>query len=191
MKKSQTISSAPPPGGVKIRGDAEKITGKAEQITRAALLARIEQTAEAVATAGGLELVEVELKGSGHNQLLRITIDKPGGVTHADCEFVSREAGAQFDAEDTIPGSYQLEVSSPGVERKLNKWQDWERFQGKKVKVVLKPAAAAEAKHFEGTISQTGADANGAHTVTVQLADGKEVTVPLEQVDRANLKFEW
>jgi ribosome maturation factor RimP len=154
-------------------------------------ISKIEQIAEGVAMAGGLELVEVELKGSGRNQLLRIVIDKPGGVTHADCEFVSREAGALFDADDTLPGPYQLEVSSPGVERKLKKWQDWERFQGQKVKVVLKQPLAGDLKHFDGIISQTAADPGGAHNVTVQLTDGKQVTFPMEQVDRANLKFEW
>jgi ribosome maturation factor RimP len=161
-------------------------------------ISRIEQIAASVAVAGGLELVEVELKGAGANQLLRIVIDKPGGVSHADCEFVSREAGTQLDGVfddsgngNALPGPYQLEVSSPGVERKLKKWQDWERFRGQKVKVVLKQPAEGNLRHFDGIISQTAADANGAHIVTVELADGKHVTVPVDQVDRANLKFEW
>ena len=87
-------------------------------------ISRIEQIAHTVAAAANLEIVEVELKGSGHTQVLRIYIDKPGGVTHADCKLVSDEVSAALDAEDPIEGSYDLQVSSPGVERKLKKWQD-------------------------------------------------------------------
>ena len=157
-------------------------------------VSKIMAIAEQAAAPAGIEIVEVELKGSGRSHLLRIYIDRPEGVTHADCELVSREVGAVLDAEDPIPGSYELEVSSPGVERKLGKWQDWQRFTGKKVKVVLKeplkPAFVdsknTELKHFDGVISRAED-----HTVTVELAGGNEVTFPVEQVDRANLKFEW
>src|SRR5580658_7597358 len=122
-------------------------------------ISRITAIAEQAATPAGLEVVEVELKGSGRSHLLRIYIDRPEGVTHADCELVSREVSAALDLEDPIPGTYELEVSSPGVERKLGKWQDWQRFAGKKVKVVLKdsiplPEGAAELKHFDGVISR-------------------------------------
>src|SRR5579872_4319085 len=107
---------------------------------REAAISQIEAIAGRVADPAGIEIVEVELKGSGKHYLLRIYIDKPEGVTHADCELISRGVGAILDAEDPIPGSYELEVSSPGVERPLGKWQDWQRFRGKKVKVVLKEA---------------------------------------------------
>jgi ribosome maturation factor RimP len=150
-------------------------------------ISKIAAIAEQAAAPAGIEIVEVELKGSGRSHLLRIYIDKPEGVTHADCELVSREVGAALDAEDPISGSYELEVSSPGVERKLGKWQDWLRFAGKKVKVVLKePLEQTELKHFDGVISRAED-----HTVTVELTGGREVTFPVEQVDRANLKFEW
>jgi ribosome maturation factor RimP len=147
-------------------------------------ISRIEAIATEAALPREIEIVEVELKGSGRNHLLRIYIDKPGGVTHSDCEFISREVGAVLDAEDPIAGSYDLEVSSPGLERKLAKWKDWERFAGKKVKVVLKEPA--ETKYFEGTIARAE-DRN----VTVELAGGKAIACPFEQVDRASLKFEW
>lgn len=154
-------------------------------------ISRITAIAEQAAAPAGIEIVEVELKGSGRSHLLRIYIDKPEGVTHADCELVSREVGAVLDVEDPIPGSYELEVSSPGVERKLGKWQDWLRFAGKKVKVVLKePLTGAVSnpplKHFDGVISRAED-----HTVTVELTGGRQVTFPVDQVDRANLKFEW
>ena len=161
---------------------------------------KIEAIAERVAAPAGLEIVEVELKGSGRSHLLRIYIDRPEGVTHADCELVSREIGAILDEEDPIPGTYELEVSSPGVERSLGKWQHWERFTGRKVKVVLKDpvvilkepvrkvaeAKQTELKVFDGVITSA---LN--HNVTVQLDSGALVTFPFEQVSRANLKFEW
>jgi len=149
------------------------------------LARHIREIAEKVAAPAGIEIVEVELKGSGRNHLLRIYIDKPEGVTHADCELISQNVGTQLDAQDPIPGSYELEVSSPGIERKLVKWADWPRFEGRKVKVVLKKPVG-ELKHFDGAISHA-ADQN----ITVSLPGGRQITFPFEQVDRANLKFEW
>ena len=154
-------------------------------IKREDTVSKITGIAERVAMPAGIEIVEVQLKGSGRNQLLRIYIDKPEGVTHGDCELISREVGAVLDAEDPIAGSYELEVSSPGVERKLSKWAEWERFSGKKVKVILKQPVD-ELKHFDGHISRVQ---NG--MITVELPGGRQVTFPFEQVDRANLKFEW
>jgi ribosome maturation factor RimP len=158
---------------------------------REEIISKITALAEQAAAPAGIEIVEVELKGSGRSHLLRIYIDKPEGVSHADCELVSRAVGDALDLEDPIPGTYELEVSSPGVERKLGKWQDWQRFAGKKVKVVLKEPVplhegAAALKHFDGVISRAENQ-----TVTVELTGGSNVTFPVEQVDRANLKFEW
>src|SRR6266542_2030682 len=84
-----------------------------------AILAKIEAIAERVAQPVGIEIVEIELKGGGKNRFLRISIDKPEGVTHGDCEMISHQVGTILDVEDVVPGSYTLEVSSPGVERKL------------------------------------------------------------------------
>jgi ribosome maturation factor RimP len=158
---------------------------------REEIISKIAAIAEQAAAPAGIEVVEVELKGSGRSYLLRIYIDKPEGVSHADCELVSRDVSAALDAEDPIPGTYELEVSSPGVERKLGKWQDWQRFAGKKVKVVLKEPVplregVTELKHFDGVIAHAENQ-----TVTVELTGGTNVTFPVEQVDRANLKFEW
>jgi ribosome maturation factor RimP len=152
---------------------------------------KVEEIAERVTRPEGIEVVEIELKGSGRNQLLRIFIDKPAGVTHADCEFVSQQVGTILDVENPIPGSYSLEVSSPGVERKLRRWEDWPRFTGKKAKVVLKEPARdnqgnENLKHFEGLISRAEN-----HTVTVELSGGREIVFPFEQIERANLKFDW
>ena len=116
------------------------------------MLPKIEEIAERVAQSEGMELVEVELKGGGNNQFLRISIDKPGGVTHADCETVSQQVGTILDVENLIPSHYTLEVSSPGVERKLRKLADFERFQGQKAKVLVRQPVENQ-KHFEGTLA--------------------------------------
>src|SRR5215831_9895236 len=100
---------------------------------------KIRDIAERVGASEGIEIVDVELRGGGRSRMLRIYIDKPDGVSHADCERISHDVGTILDVEDVVPGdSYTLEVSSPGVERKLSKPRDFERFIGQKVKVVLK-----------------------------------------------------
>jgi ribosome maturation factor RimP len=181
MKRNETNGHTTAAGKVREPGQSK---------AQASAQAAVERIAESAAARAGLEIVEVELKGAGRNQLLRITIDKPAGnkegVTHSDCENLSREVGNALDAEDPISGPYSLEVTSPGVERKLKKWQDWERFRGEKAKVVLKEPVG-ELKHFDGVIARTAED----KSVTIELAGGAEVTFPFEQVDRANLKFEW
>ena len=116
------------------------------------LASKIEEVAQTVAVAEGLELVEVEVKGEGGARLVRISIDKPDGVTHGDCSLVSERVGAMLDANDVIPGHYTLEVSSPGVERKLLKPQDYERFQGRKAKVTLRNPLDGQ-RNFEGTLA--------------------------------------
>src|SRR6266581_7566822 len=105
---------------------------------RQEVVSKVEEIAQRVAASDGIEVVEVELKGGGNNQFLRISIDKPQGVTHADCELVSQQVGTILDVEDVVPGHYTLEVSSPGVERKLSKPGDFERFQGQKAKITLR-----------------------------------------------------
>jgi ribosome maturation factor RimP len=116
-----------------------------------------------VATGSGLEVVEVELRGSGKARMLRIVIDKvpaPGaggsdqliGVTHEDCAILSREVGTILDVEDVIPGnSYLLEVSSPGLDRKLFRAADYERFTGSKVKLKTRTPVNGN-QHFEGRL---------------------------------------
>src|ERR1700720_2834366 len=92
---------------------------------------RVREIAERVAASSGLEVVEVELRGGGKARMLRIVIDKPSGVTNKDCANLSRDVGPILDVEDVVPGSsYTLEVSSPGLDRKLTRPADYERFAG-------------------------------------------------------------
>lgn len=154
------------------------------------IVARLNAAAEAAAQASAVEIVEVELKGSGRHQHVRVYIDRPEGVTHADCEAVSRAISAAIDADDPFPGQWELEVSSPGVERKLTKWSDWPRFIGKAVKVVLKEQPEVPGKPvptcFDGHIASAGNDA-----VSVRLKDGREISFDQDALSRANLRFEW
>src|SRR5436305_5349582 len=113
-------------------------------------LDQVRAIVERVASTSGLEVVEVDLRGAGKARMLRIVIDKVGqpgsdvgekpvGVTHEDCANLSREVGTILDVEDVIPGnSYVLEVSSPGLDRKLLRSADYERFTGSKVKLTTR-----------------------------------------------------
>jgi ribosome maturation factor RimP len=150
-----------------------------------AIISKIEAVAERVGQSEGIEIVEVELKGGGKSRLLRIFIDKPEGVTHTDCELISHQVGTILDVENLLPGAYTLEVSSPGLERKLLKYKDFERFQGKKIKAILREPVE-NSRRWEGTLASC---ADG--LITLEIAEGKSIRFPFEQVETANLKFEW
>jgi ribosome maturation factor RimP len=152
---------------------------------REPVASKIEEVAQRVAQSEGLELVEVEVKGGGNSRFVRIAIDKPDGVTHGDCELVSQQVGTILDVEDLVPGHYTLEVSSPGVERKLIKPQDYERFQGRKARISLRDAVDGR-KNWEGILAGF---ADGA--VMMEIEPGQTRQFPFEQIQKANLKFEW
>ncbi len=117
-------------------------------------LDQIHAIVERVAASSGLEVVEIELRGGGKSRMLRIFIDKPGGVTHEDCASVSREVSTIFDVEDAMPGgAYTLEVSSPGLDRKLFRAADFERFQGSRVKLMTRTPVNGN-RHFEGRLER-------------------------------------
>lgn len=150
------------------------------------IIGKITEIAERVGAREGIEIVEVQLLGAGNNRVLRIFIDKPEGVSHADCETISLQVGTILDVEDVIPGAgYTLEVSSPGVERKLAKPGDFQRFTGKKAKIILREPAG-NSRRVEGTI---GGFNDG--IIRLELEEGDSLSIPLDQVEKANLKFEW
>jgi ribosome maturation factor RimP len=115
-------------------------------------LERIRAMAERVATSEGLTLVDVELKGGRSNSLLRVFIDKPVGVSHADCQLVSEQLSAVLDVEDPFPGKYTLEVSSPGLDRKLSKPSDFTHFVGRRARLVVREAIENQ-RVFEGRLA--------------------------------------
>jgi ribosome maturation factor RimP len=151
-----------------------------------AVVEKIQEIADRVGASEGIEIVEVQLLGGGNQRLVRIYIDKPEGVSHGDCELVSQQVGTILDVEDVVPGErYTLEVSSPGVERRLSKPKDFERFTGHKVKLVLREPVENQ-RRWEGTLAGFADD-----TITLEVAPGRSLCVPLAKVEKANLKFEW
>ena len=153
---------------------------------REGIVERITSITQRVAETEGIEVVEVQMLGGGRARLLRIFIDKPAGVSHADCEFISHQVGTILDVEDVVPGaSYTLEVSSPGLERKLSKPRDFERFVGQKAKVVLREPLENQ-RRWEGKLAGFSEG-----VVALEPSAGKVIHFPLAQVEKANLKFEW
>lgn len=114
-------------------------------------LEKIRAIAERVTVSEGLALVDVELKGGRSNPLLRVYIDKPEGISHADCQLVSEQMSAILDVEDLFPGSYVLEVSSPGLDRKLVRPSDFTYFAGRRARLVMREPVDEE-RVFEGRL---------------------------------------
>jgi ribosome maturation factor RimP len=160
----------------------------------AADLEQLRDIVTRVATTYGVEVVEVELRGGGKARTLRITIDKPEGVTHEDCANVSREVSTILDVEDAVPGgSYTLEVSSPGLDRKLTGAQDYRRFVGSRIKLMTREPVNGN-RHFEGRLHNFS---DG--RLSLELLSGKKkpkpghahpgqmVEIELGNVEKANL----
>jgi ribosome maturation factor RimP len=113
---------------------------------------KVRKIADRVAVSSGLQVIDVELRGGGKGRLLRIVIDKPGGVNHEDCANLSREVGTILDVEDAAPiSSYTLEVSSPGLDRKLIRARDYERFKGSLIKLTTRQPVNGN-RYFEGRL---------------------------------------
>jgi len=149
-------------------------------------LAKVQEIADRVGASVGIEIADIELLGSGAHRVLRIFIDKESGVTHADCELVSDQVGAVLDEQDVIPGGqYTLEVSSPGVERKLKTLRDFTRFAGKKAKISLREPLENR-RHWEGVLAGVDED-----RIVLEPKPGQTIRIALDQVDKANLKFDW
>ncbi len=145
---------------------------------------KIRAMAERVVTSEGMALVDVELKGGRANPLLRVYIDKPGGVSHADCQLVSEQLSALLDVEDPFPGSYVLEISSPGLDRKLVKPADFQHFVGRRTRLVLRQPVS-EQRVLEGRLA--GYEAG---RVRVDLGEGRVAELELSNISKAQLIVE-
>jgi len=162
----------------------------------------VREIAERVAASSGLEVVEIEFLGGGKARMLRVFLDKHGagadpldGVTHEDCANFSREFGTILDVEDAVPGgSYTLEVSSPGLDRKLTKAADFSRFVGSRVKLMTRQLVNNN-RHFEGRLESFE---NGRLTLDLSVASkksqkkmgaaaGQKLEIEFANVEKANL----
>jgi ribosome maturation factor RimP len=160
-------------------------------------LDKVREIADRVAHSSGLVVWDTELKGSGANRTLRIFIDRPEGVTHEDCAAYSREASTIFDVEDAVPGgTYVLEVSSPGLDRKLFKPEHFARFTGSLIKFGTRDLVNGN-RQFEGRLVSFS---EGQLTVDLdQVASRKKakaqgagvIVVALSNVEKASLVPEF
>jgi len=162
---------------------------------------RVREIAERVAASSGLEIVEIEFLGGGKARMLRVFLDKPAagtdplaGVTHQDCANFSREFGTILDVEDVMPGSYTLEVSSPGLDRRLIKAADFTRFTGSRLKLTTRQPVDNN-RHFEGRLESFQ---DGRLTLDLGVAShksrkkmgaaaGQKIEIDFANVERANL----
>ena len=162
---------------------------------------RVREIAERVAASSGLEVVEVEILGGGKARMLRVFLDKPAagtdplaGVTHEDCANFSREFGTILDVEDVMPGSYTLEVSSPGLDRKLIKAADFSRFAGSRLKLTTRQPVGNN-RNFEGRLESFK---DGRLTLDLSVsshksrkkmgaAAGAKIEIEFANVEKANL----
>jgi len=162
---------------------------------------RVREIADRVAATSGLEIVDVEFLGGGKARMLRVFLDKSAagtdplaGVTHEDCAKFSREFGTILDVEDVMPGAYTLEVSSPGLDRKLVKAADFARFTGSRVKLTTRQPVNNN-RHFEGRLEKLQ---DGRLTLDLSVAShksrkkmgeaaGQKIEIEFANVEKANL----
>jgi ribosome maturation factor RimP len=145
---------------------------------------RVREIASRAATERGLELVHVEVAGGAHAPIVRVFIDKPGGVTHEDCSEVSRHMGTVLDVEDFISDAYTLEVSSPGLERGLYSLADYERFAGRLARAKTRGAIGGQ-RNFRGRIEGI----EGEEILFDDRTSGP-VRIPFAEIAKANLEID-
>lgn len=148
------------------------------------VLALAEPLVQALATGEGCELVDMTYQREPQGWVLRIYIDRPGGVTIADCQSISRQVGDVLEGKDVLRNAYNLEVSSPGLNRPLKKSADFERFAGQRVRVKTRVAVEG-CRNFFGQL--TGC-ADGLVYLDV---DGVSVQVPLDSISRAHIEYDF
>ena len=142
--------------------------------------AKIQAIVAPVVTSLGYELVGIEYQAQGRGGLLRVYIDHEEGITLDDCSRVSHQLSGVLDVEDVIRGQYQLEVSSPGLDRPLFTREHFERFTGHPVKLKLAVPVNGR-RNFTGVM-------RGVEDGKLQLEiDGKLLALPLNDIDKANL----
>ena len=148
------------------------------------LLEEVQQVVEPILRSQGFELVDVEYRREPQGWVLRIYLDREGGVTLDDCAEVSGEIGAVLEIKDLVSNPYVLEVSSPGLTRPLKKPEDFNKFSNRLVKIKLFEPLEGQ-KNFKGTL--LGLDGE---KVRLEI-EGRVYELPLQRIAKANLEIEF
>ncbi|ACK42484.1 MULTISPECIES: ribosome maturation factor RimP [Dictyoglomus] len=148
------------------------------------LLKKLKDIVEPICEKYSYELVDLEYRREPHGWVLRVYIDKVGGVTVEDCAYISEKISKELDIKDPIPHSYILEVSSPGLDRPLKRKRDFERHIGEKVNITLLEEIEGK-KKVEGKIFKVDEK-----NVTLKVDDSLMV-IPIEKIKKALLIVEF
>ena len=133
----------------------------------------------------GLTLLSTEVVGNGPKTVLRLVVDGPDGVTLDQCASVSRQASAMLDVEDPISHAYTLEVSSPGLDRKLYSEDDYRRFTGRQITIRMDPSYRDHRVVHGELIGLEGP------SLVLRVADGERLSLPFDRVFEARLEVDW
>jgi ribosome maturation factor RimP len=146
---------------------------------------RVTAAARPLAEADGLELVAVEYLREAGGWVIRVYLDKPGGISLDDCQRVSRQLGDLLDVEDPTDHAYTLEVSSPGLDRPLVSAADFARFAGRLVRIQTEVPLGGQ-RRFRGRLLGIAGD-----TVQIEVEGARRVDIPHAAIQRARLVVEW
>ncbi len=149
------------------------------------LNAAITEQLRSLAASEGLDLLTTEIVGSGPQSILRLVVDGPDGVTHGQCAAISHQASALLDVEDPLAHAYILEVSSPGLDRKLYSEEDFKRFSGHRVTVRMAPSFR---EHRAVTGELVGLEDG---VVSINTNAGDRVGLPMDEIFEARLEIDW
>ena len=152
----------------------------------AATITRVWELAAPLAEGEGMEIVDVEFRpeGSRGGRVLRLYLDKEGGLSVDDLTRVSRRLSELLDAEDAVEGAYTLEVSSPGINRPLKKPEHFTRFVGKRIRVRTRDMIDGR-RSFLGILAQVAGDS------VILTQEGKQYQIPFSMIDKSNYEHDW
>ena len=146
---------------------------------------KVRQLTADLISEGGVELVDLTYRRESGGMTLRFTVDRAGGITIDKCGGLSRDIEQLLDDADVIEGPYNLEVQSPGLDRKLERTSDFERAIGKEI-IVYTYGPVDGKREFDGKLKWVGED-----SVKIELPEGADVTVPRNMISKAKLHFEF
>ena len=176
-QKKKTVSDKMKPEKIRQSRNTDMVSAEKDR----SIAARVSEMAEPLCRAMGLELIHTEYQREAHGRILRLYIDKPGGVRVEDCAAVSRQLADLLEVGFEDIGPYHLEVSSPGIERPLGKMTDFEKYRGHRIKISISHAVEGK-KKFQGILSSVSPDG----LISLQIGENT-VQIPFAEIIRARL----